>query len=731
MLAEAHQKVRADHLKRDAYLYVRQSTLRQVIENGESTKRQYALRERAVALGWAPERVVVVDSDLGQSGASAVDREGFQRLVAEVGLGRVGIVLGLEVSRLARSSVDWQRLLEICALTETLILDEDGVYDPTQFNDRLLLGLKGTMSEAELHVLRARLRGGLVNKARRGELKTPLPVGFVYGHGDRVLLDPDQQVQEAVRLLFATFRRTGSAWRTVREFRSQQILFPRRMKRGPHKGELVWGPLLHSTVLHTLHNPRYAGAFFFGRTRWHKAVGGGHRIDQVPPEKWLACLPGAHPGYVAWEEFQDNLRRLAANAQAHGHERRKSPPREGFALLQGLAVCGRCGSRMTVRYHRRRGGEVPDYVCQREMIEGAGRLCQSVPGGGLDVAIGAMLVDAVTPLALDVALAVQQELATRADEADRLRRRQVDRARYEADLAKRRYLQVDPDNRLVAETLEADWNAALRELAAAQENYERARTQDRLVLDDQHRAEVLALATDFPRLWNDPRTTARDRKRMVHLILDDVTLIRGEQITAHIRFKGGASRTLQLPQPLPVWQLRKTEADVVRLVDRLLDTHTDAQVAEELNTRGFRGFGDTLFTQHAILHIRTTYHLADRSSRLRTQGLLTVREAAAVLGVCPTTVQIWRRRGLLPSVPCDKRTFLFRLPDLQAMAEHRPKHGPPPRGQAPAGSAAATARPGRSERSSSPTPGAGAPTDRGPATPAQRREEGEGAPGPA
>lgn len=683
MLSEAHQKVTADHLKRNAYLYVRQSTLRQVLENTESTKRQYALRERAVALGWVAERIVVVDCDLGQSGASAVDREGFQRLVAEVGLGHVGIVLGLEVSRLARSSVDWHRLLEICALTETLILDEDGVYDPTQFNDRLLLGLKGTMSEAELHVLRARMRGGLINKARRGELKTPLPVGFVYGPGNRVLLDPDQQVQQAVRLLFASFRRTGSAWRTVREFRAQQVLFPRRMKRGPHKGQLIWGPLLHSTVLHSIHNPRYAGAFFFGRTRWHKAVGGGHRIDQVPREQWLACLPGSHPGYISWEEHQDNLRRLADNAQAHGQERRKSPPREGFALLQGLVVCGRCGSRMTVRYHQRRGGLVPDYICQRERVECGGPLCQAIPGGGLDEAVATLLVDAVTPLALDAAIAVQQELASRADEADRLRRQQVERARYEANLAKRRYLQVDPDHRLVAETLEADWNAALREVAAAQEACDRAQTQDGLVLDDQRRAQVLALATDFPRLWNDPHTTARDRKRMVHLILDDVTLVRGEQVTAHVRFKGGTSRTLRLPLPLPAWQQRKTEAEVIQLVDRLLDTHTDAQAAAELNARGLHAAGGTAFTPHGVLYIRTTYHLRDRSSRLHAQGLLTLQEAAAALGVSLTTVHTWRRRGLLPSVPCSKRTFLFRPADIEAMAQHRPRHGRPPKSRAP------------------------------------------------
>ncbi len=675
MLTEFHQKVTADHLKRDAYLYIRQSTLRQVLENTESTRRQYALRERAAALGWPAERIVVVDCDLGQSGTSAVDREGFQRLVAEVGLGHVGIVLGLEVSRLARSSVDWHRLLEICGLTATLILDEDGVYDPTQFNDRLLLGLKGTMSEAELHVLRARMRGGLINKARRGELKTPLPIGFVYDPGDHVQIDPDQQVQQAVRLLLESFRRTGSAWRTVREFRSQQILFPRRPKRGPHKGELVWGPLLHSTVLHTLHNPRYAGAFFFGRTRWHKAVGGGHRIDQVPYDQWLACIPDAHPGYITWEEHQDNLRRLAANAQAHGRERRKSPPREGGALLQGLVVCGRCGNRMTVRYHQRNDRLVPDYICQREKIEAGAPCCQAIPGAGLDDAVGDVLVEAVSPLALDAALAVQEELASRAETADRLRRQQVERARYQADLAKRRYIQVDPDNRLVAETLEADWNAALRELAAAQDTYERQGVQDRLVLDEHRRNEILALATDFPRLWHDPRTPARDRKRMVQLILEDVTLLRGDDLTAHIRFKGGASRTLHLPFPLPAWQRPKTDTEVIRLVDRLLETHTDAEVAAELNQRGLSSYGSKPFTTGAVRHIRIAYGVAGRASRLRSQGLLTSDEAAARLGVPRHLVQVWRRKGYLLGIPCGGKTFLFRPTDVDAMADNRPKNG--------------------------------------------------------
>src|SRR5438270_3920419 len=349
-------KVSPNHLHRDAYLYVRQSTLRQVMENTESTLRQYALRERAIALGWPIEQVRVIDCDQGQSGASAVDREGFQRLVAEVSLGHAGIVLGLEVSRLARNNSDWHRLLEISALTGTLILDEDGLYDPSQFNDRLLLGLKGTISEAELHVLRARLRGGILNKARRGELKAPLPVGLVYDPQARVTLDPDRQVQQALRLFFATYERTGSASATVKHFREQGLLFPRRLRRGARKGELVWGALVESRTLQVLHNPRYAGAFFHGRTRACKSKDGHDSCRLVPPEEWHALVLDVHPGYISWEQYQRNQQRLRDSAQAHGRDRRHSPAGAGPAPVQGLALCGRCGQRMTVRYHTRRGG---------------------------------------------------------------------------------------------------------------------------------------------------------------------------------------------------------------------------------------------------------------------------------------------------------------------------------------------------------------------------------------
>jgi DNA invertase Pin-like site-specific DNA recombinase len=647
MTHDAHQKVKASHLKRNAYLYVRQSTLRQVLENTESTQRQYALRQNAAALGWPLERIIVIDTDLGQSGASAADREGFQRLVTEVSLGRAGIVLGLEVSRLARNSMDWHRLLEISALTDTLILDEDGVYDPAHFNDRLLLGLKGTMSEAELHVLRARLQGGIRNKARRGELFVRPPMGFVYNADGKLVVDPDQQVQQSVRLLFETFRRTGSAMAVVRVFAEQGLQFPRRVHTGPNKGDLTWAGLEHSRALRILHNPRYTGAFVYGRTHSRKTVEGDWVIEPVPREEWEVLIREAHAGYIDWDEYEQNQRRLHDNCQAYGEDRRKSPPREGPALLQGLLICGRCGKRMTVRYHSRRGQLFPDYVCQREGIEHAEPICQHIPGAGIDEAVGDILVEAVTPVALEVALAVQQELQSRLDEADGLRQQQVERARYEAELARRRYLRVDPDNRLVADSLEADWNDKLRLLTQAQEACERQRAQDRKLLDEQQRAAILSLATNFPQLWRDPSTPDRERKRMVRLLLEDVTLIREDHLTLHLRFKGGAHRTVQLPLPLRSWEQRQTSSEAVAEVDRLLDHHTYPEIAAMLKQQGMQSGEGKPFTARIVARIQRSYQLTPRYDRLRKVGMLTVEEMAKVLEINPQRVKIWNRHGLI------------------------------------------------------------------------------------
>lgn len=647
MNLEASAKVTAHHLQRQAFLYVRQSTLRQVIENTESTQRQYALRQRAIALGWSAEQIVVIDCDLGKSGAAAADRQGFQQLVAEVSLGHAGIVLGLEVSRLARNCTDWHRLLEICALTNTLILDDDGTYSPVDFNDRLLLGLKGTMSEAELHLLRTRLRGGILNQARRGELKMPLPIGLVYDLTGKVRLDPDQQVQAALWAFFAAFDHTHSALGVVKHFRRHQLLFPRHVRSGPHKGQVVWGPLLHTRALQVLHNPRYAGAFAFGRIHCVKDAQGRVTRHKRPREQWPIVLPDAHPGYITFSQYEAHLEQLRANAQTNGAERRKGPAREGTALLQGLAICGRCGERMTVRYHRRRGQLVPDYVCQKARIENATPICQHIPGGGIDQAISQLLLEKVSPVALEVALRVEAQLQSRVAEVDRLRQQKLKALRYDADLAQRRYLQVDPNHRLVADELEADWNQKLRELRQAQQQYEQERMTEPLQREEQQRRQILALAQDFPRLWNDPLTPQRERKRMVRLLVEDVTLLKGRALTLQVRFKGGATQTLTQPKAATVMELRKTKAEIVATIDRLLDQATDAVIAAQLNEQGIRSATGGSFTASRVAFVRRAYHLKTRYQRLRDAGLLTVREMAQRLKIGTKTVRVWRDHGLL------------------------------------------------------------------------------------
>jgi DNA invertase Pin-like site-specific DNA recombinase len=643
MSLDATHKVTASHLKRDAFLYIRQSTLRQVIENTESTQRQYGLQQQAVRLGWPIERVHVIDCDQGQSGASAADREGFQRLVTEVSLGHVGIVLGLEVSRLARNSTDWHRLLEICALTDTLILDEDGLYDPRHFNDRLLLGMKGTLSEAELHVLRARLQGGILNKARRGELRKTLPTGLEYDDQGKVILDPDRQIQRTLFTFFRTFERLGSALETVKFFRKKKLLFPRRQRPGMR---LIWAPLTHSLALDVLRNPRYAGCYVHGQARTRRTPDGKLKVKQLPIEEWEVVLPGTHAGYITWEQYQTNRRTLRKNSKALGAERHH-PPREGPALLQGLVVCGVCGQRMGVRYHARKGTLKPDYLCQRDSIQHGKPLCQNIPGSSIDHAIGELLLQMVQPLTLEVSLAVQQELQSRIDEADQLRKQQVERARYEADRARTRFMKVDPNNRLVADTLEAEWNEKLRALQEAQEQYEHQRQADRQLLDDKSQALIRSLATNFPKLWNDPQTSPRDRKRMVQLLIEDVTLIRREQITLHIRFKGGATRTETLPPPQLSYKTWQTDPQTVARIDDLMNDHTPKEIAAILNGQGVRSGKGCIFTQVIIATIRRSYKLESRWVRLRKRGMLTVKEMARHLRVTVHTVNRWRVHGLL------------------------------------------------------------------------------------
>jgi hypothetical protein len=449
----------------------------------------------------------------------------------------------------------------------------------------------------------------------------------------------------------------------VQEFAREGLAFPVRPRSGPRKGELCWMPLRHWRVLRTLHNPRYAGAFAYGRRRVRRSAKGTATLEELPRDEWTALIAGAHPGYISFERFEQNERLLAANAQAHGTERAAGPAREGPALLQGLVVCGRCGRRMTVRYHHRRGEEIPDYQCIGESIQGGGRRCLAVPGRGVDQAIGELLLATVTPLALEVALTVQAELESRAEEADALRRSHVERARQRAELARRRYLSVDPDNRLVADSLEADWNDSLRELKAAQDDYERARLAARAALSEENAARIRQLAADFPALWQNPATPQRERKRMTRLIIEDVTLQRTDQIQLHVRFRGGRTQSLTVPVPPPAWRARQTHPDTLALLDRLLEEHTDAETAAALNRAGRRSGEGKAFSARIVLHVRRDHGFPSHAERLRGGGLLTLGEIAARLGVHPTTIKAWHRAGLLTSRKAnDKNERLFEPP---------------------------------------------------------------------
>src|SRR2546421_2529563 len=524
-------------------------------------------------------------------------------------------------------------------------------------------GAKGTMSEAELFVLRARLQGGILNKARRGALKLVLPMGLCYTESDTIVLDPNVQVQATIREVFHSFEHTGSAFATVRRFHQEHLFFPGWVRWGPHQGEIMWGEIEHHDVLRVLPPPAYAGAYVFGRTRSTKTADGKVHIADVPRSEWFALVKNAHVGYITWEGYERNEAQLALNSQAYAPQR-FSPPREGPALLQGLIICGKCGERMTVRYHQRGGQRiVPDYLCQHKRIEQGEHPCQRLPGSGLDRAIGALLGERVTPEAVAMTIAVQDEIVSRAAEAQRLRHLQVERAQYEADLAQRRYLKVDPDNRLVATVLVAEWNTKVRELEEARAIEERYNQSDQHQVSAEERAEIDGIPERFRQFWNDPQTTVRQRKRAVRFLIEDVTVHKAEQIVAHLRFKGGATQTITVALPPPFAQSRLTAPETLAAIDRLLDEYTDAQVAEQLNQQGYRTFDGLLFHSLHVSQLRRHHGLADRYARLRSQGMLTAEELAHAYGVSAQTIWRWYRQGRIAGT-CynDRGSCLFSPP---------------------------------------------------------------------
>src|SRR5262245_27658135 len=480
--------------------------------------------------------------------------------------------------------------------------------------------------------------GRVRNKARRGELEMTPPIGLVYREDGALILDPDAEVQGAIRLVFETFQRTGSAMQTMHYFLDNDLRFPKRIRAGERKGELIWIKPGQSRILQILHNPRYAGAFVYGRTRTRQTVDKKNKVEKISPSAWQFVIRDLHPGYISWEQFEANQKRLAENAVGFGGQRLTGPVREGPALLQGRVMCGICGERMSIHYYREPEAIYPVYKCQEEAVRRGGRCCQTVPGKVFDAAIGNLLLELMTPMTMEAAWAVQQEVETRLAENDQLRRGQVERARYEAELARRRYFKVDPDNRLVADVLEAEWNYKLRAYLAAQEEYERQHQKDQTLTSQETREKIFALVKDFPRIWEDPNLESRERKRMLRLLIEDVTLIKAEEITMHVRLRGGATKTLKLPKPVPITELCKTKPETVAEIDRLLGEHCEDEVAEILDQEGHRTWRGEKYTAEKVAWVRQAYRLPSRYNRLRTKGYLTAKELSVELGVSTTTI---------------------------------------------------------------------------------------------
>ena len=503
-----NSKITEQHRSRPAYIYIRQSTPGQVLHHQESTERQYALRGMALELGWSESAIRTLDRDLGMTGTEMSRREDFKTLVADVSMGQVGAVFALEVSRLARSNLDWHRLLELCALTATLVIDEDGCYDPSDFNDGLLLGLKGTMAQAELHFLHVRLQGGKLNKAKKGELRFPLPVGYCYDEQGRIVPDADAEVRGAVDMVFRLFRETGSAYAVVHRFTERGLRFPKRAYGGAWDGKIIWGRLSHSRVLGVLKNPSYAGIYVFGRYQYRREINPDgevrKRMQAVAMPDWRVSLQEHHEGYITVEEFMKNRERLQKN-RTNGEETVLSgPAREGLALLQGLLLCGHCGHALTVRY-RSNGGICPTYQCNLLRREGlATKSCMVFRSDLLDGVIAEEVLKALKPAELELALAALHELESRDQSILRQWQMRLERAEYEVALAERRHQEVDPANRLVAGTLERRWNDALVQLENLKKEAAAFQRQEAHVATPEQKAKVMALARDLPRLWHAP-----------------------------------------------------------------------------------------------------------------------------------------------------------------------------------------------------------------------------------
>jgi DNA invertase Pin-like site-specific DNA recombinase len=691
---QPREKIRPEHLSRAAIVYVRQSSRQQVLEHPESTRLQYALAERAVALGWARSQVMVIDEDLGVSAATPDSRKGFARLVTEVTMGRAGVVLGIEMSRLARTGRDWHQLLELCSLSGVLIADPDGIYDPGYYNDRLLLGLKGTMSEAELYLIRQRMLSGRLAKAERGELAIPLPIGYARRPSGEAVLDPDEQAQHVVRLVFSTFSRLGTINGVLRYLVGHDVQLPVRVHAGPARGELEWRRPTRETLQNMLHNPVYAGYFAWGRRQVdqrRKAPGrpGTGRVVKDSTE-WLVLLPARLPAYITEEEYEANVARMAANRQTAAAP---GAPRDGAALLSGLLRCGRCGGhRMTVRYPdgTGRARSVHGYTCSFYQANyGTGGSCQHISGPALDSYIASRVLEAVAPAALEVSMAAAAQAEDERAMLGKLWLQRVERARYAADRARRQYQLAEPENRLVARQLEAGWEAALAETARLEADYQRFTEQQPATLTTAERAAIQALASDLPRIWHAASTTQADRKELLRIVIQDITVnVAGDSeiVEVTITWAGGHQTTGQSIRPVGrLDQLSYYPALLARVTELAEAGQTSRQIAGALNADGFRPPKRTSRFNGGQVRALTTQHGIRRLPKGRPAALTSlppgqwsVPSLAAELSMPVPTIYTWIYRGWITARHAPGTRNWIITADDEQMRQLRERRARPP-----------------------------------------------------
>ncbi len=665
----SHQKIQDIHLSRKACVYLRQSTMGQVRLNRESTERQYALKERALTLGWQEELIEVLDGDLGLSGTQSASRKDFQLLVSDVSMGKVGAIFALEASRLSRSSADWTRLVELCAFSGVLIIDEDGCYDPSDFNDQLLLGLKGTMSHAELHFIRSRLLGGKRNKAKKGELRCPLPIGYCYDDFGNIIFDHDEQVREIVQLFFQVFAQKQSAYGVTRYFGKNNIDFPKRSYGGVWDGKIIWGKLTYGRTLTMLKNPSYAGAYTYGRYKVEKSLSAhgelSSRVKLQPQEKWEVFIENHHPEYITWETYLHTQNVLQQNQTNGEGTKVTSAAREGKALLHGLLICSQCGRRLTVRYTGH-GGVWPQYECNWRKKEGlTGCSCLSTRADIVDQAIIPLIFDALEPRQLEIALMSVNKLEAHHAKLDKQWQLTLERAEYEAQIAERRFEEVDPANRLVAATLEKRWEQALLKVQQTQETLlQQRQNQPMNLISEAEKQELLRLAQNFPELWNAEQTQHKQKKQIIRLLIDDITVERHQtprQLMLHIRWKGGKHESIAVPIPLKQADRVRYLDETINRIRELAKTLYDQKIAESLNKTGIKSSSGRQFTASMIKWLRHKHQIPPCPTHAK--GELTVNEVAQRYGISRHMVYYWIDTHILQAQKSHRGTYRISISD--------------------------------------------------------------------